>query len=202
MRLGWNLSASLANSAWTAVVGFIATPFYLRYLGIEAYGLIGFFTTVFVLLQLLDMGLAPTINREVARHASDGAISRAGNLLRSMEVIYWGMSVALGAFVFVASGWIAGNWLQSSSLPPQTVNRAVALMAVLLLVRWPGGLYMGALFGAQRLVLVSGINMLFTTTSAVGAILVLAFVSPTIDAFFIWQAAVSVAYIAAMRTAA
>ena len=120
MRLGWNISIALANSAWTALAGFIATPFYLHYLGIEAYGLVGFFTTMLVLLQLLDMGLAPTMNREVARYSVAGRISGAGNLLHSMELIYWGISIALAVVVFAASGWIGTNWIQTSALPSRT----------------------------------------------------------------------------------
>ena len=59
MKVGRNLLAGLANSSWSALVGFAAVPFYLKYLGMEAYGLIGFFMTVQVMFQLLDMGLAP-----------------------------------------------------------------------------------------------------------------------------------------------
>lgn len=59
MSLSRNLLAGLANSIWTALIGLAVVPLYLKYLGIEAYGLIGFFVTTQALLQLLDMGLAP-----------------------------------------------------------------------------------------------------------------------------------------------
>ena len=66
MSLRRNLLAGLANSVWSALVSLAVVPFYLKYLGIEAYGLIGFFVTTQAILSLLDMGMAPTINREVA----------------------------------------------------------------------------------------------------------------------------------------
>jgi len=87
MRLGWNLLAGLTNSAWTALIGVLATPFYLHYLGIESYGLIGFFTTLLTLLQLLDLGLSPTMNREAARHAAVGDLRGVRHLLRSLELV-------------------------------------------------------------------------------------------------------------------
>ena len=48
-------------------MGFIFIPIYISYLGIESYGLIGLFIILQGLLSLLDMGLSPTLNREMAR---------------------------------------------------------------------------------------------------------------------------------------
>lgn len=56
--------------------------------------------------------------------------------------------------------------------------------------------------GAQRLAVSSVINMAMVTLGSLGAVAVLAFVSPTIEAFFIWQAAVGLVYAEAMRRAA
>ena len=48
-------------------MGFVFVPVYISYLGIEAYGLIGLFATLQAWLSLLDLGLSPTLNREMAR---------------------------------------------------------------------------------------------------------------------------------------
>ena len=42
-------------------------PLYIKYLGIEAYGLIGIFALLQAWLALLDMGMTPTLSREMAR---------------------------------------------------------------------------------------------------------------------------------------
>ena len=89
MSLSRNLLAGLFNSIWSALLGLAVVPFYLKYLGIEAYGLIGFFATLQALLQLLDMGMAPTINREVARCSATGNLPEAGKLLHTLAVVYW-----------------------------------------------------------------------------------------------------------------
>src|SRR5437763_1035467 len=77
MKLGRNFLAALANSVWTALVGLAVIPLYLRFLGIEAYGLIGFFATAQALLQILDLVLAPTIHAFFAWQACVGLVYAA-----------------------------------------------------------------------------------------------------------------------------
>lgn len=202
MTISRNLLAGLTNSVWSALVGLAVVPFYLKYLGVEAYGLIGFFVTTQALLQLLDMGMAPTINREVARCAAAGDIREAGKLLHTLAVVYWGMAAVIAILLLVLAPLIAEYWLQSKQLSAQTITHAVMLMGMVVACRWPIGLYQGALIGAQRLTVSSGINMAMVTIGSIGAIAVLAFVSPTIEAFFTWQVFVGLVYVLTMRAAA
>lgn len=202
MTLARNLIAGLANSLWSALIGLAVVPFYLKYLGIEAYGLIGLFITTQALLQLLDMGMAPTINREVARCSAAGRLKEAGKLLHTLAVVYWGMAAAIAVLVLSLAPLIAEYWLRSRQLSSETVSHAVMLMGLVVACRWPIGLYQGVLIGAQRLTLSSVINMAMVTIGSVGAIAVLAFVSPTIEAFFAWQACVGLFYAISIRSAA
>lgn len=202
MSLSRNLLAGLANSIWSALTGLAVVPFYLKYLGIESYGLVGFFVTMQAVMSLLDMGIAPTINREVARCSATGNLQEAGKLLHSLAVVYWSMAGAIALFVFALAPLIADYWLQSKQLSPQTISHAVMLMGLVIACRWPIGLYQGALIGAQRLTVSSSISIAMVTVGNLGAVAVLAFVSPTIEAFFIWQACVGLVYAAAMRLGA
>jgi O-antigen/teichoic acid export membrane protein len=202
MTLGRNLLAGLANSVWTAIVTLAVVPLYLKYLGIEAYGLIGFFATTQALLQILDLGLAPTINREVARCSATGNLGQAGNLLHSLAVIYWGMAGAIALVIVALAPFIANYWLQSKHLSRETIEHAVMLMGLVIACRWPIGLYQGALMGAQRLTISSGVNIGMVTLGNLGAVVVLAFVSPTIQAFFFWEACIGLVYAITMRWAA
>jgi len=202
VRLERNLLVGLANSGWSALLGFAVVPLYLKYLGIESYGLIGFFATMQALFQILDMGMAPTINREVARGMASGAMRDARNLLHTLAVIYWSVAVAIILAVFALAPVISHYWLQSKNLSPETISHAVILMGVVVAARWPVGLYQGVLMGAQRLAVSGGINIVMVTVGNLGAVVVLAQVSPTIEAFFIWQAAAGLVYAEVMRRAA
>jgi O-antigen/teichoic acid export membrane protein len=56
----------------------------------------------------------------------------------------------------------------------------------------PIGFYSGGLMGLQRQVLVNVINVCMNTLRGVGAIIILWLVSPTIQAFLLWQIGISV----------
>jgi O-antigen/teichoic acid export membrane protein len=202
VTLSRNLIAGLSSSIWSAIVGLAVVPFYLEYLGIEAYGLIGFFVTAQSLFQLLDMGMAPTINREVARCSAAGRIQDAGKLLHSLAVIYWGIALLIAILILSLAPLVSEYWIQSKRLSPDTISHAIILMGLVIACRWPIGLYQGALIGAQRLAISSIINMVMVTVGSVGAVCVLEFISPTIEGFFIWQAFLGLAYALIMKFAA
>ncbi len=198
MSIHFNLFAGFANSICSALIGLAVVPIYLRYLGIEAYGLVGFFATMQGVLQIFDMGLAPTINREVARYAATGNIKESGRLLHTLAVVYWCMAVLIAVLIISLSPVIAGLWLKPQNLPQATLRHAITLMGLIMAFHWPRALYQGALIGAQRLTISSGINLSLSILGSLGAVAVLAFVSPAIEAFFLWQAVVGAVHVAVM----
>lgn len=202
MKLKMNLFAGLVNSVWSALVGLAVIPFYLKYLGIEAYGLIGFFATTQAILSLLDMGMAPTINREVARYSVTGNLSEVGTLLHTLAIVYWSVAGVIVLLLALLAPWIAEHWLESKQITTQTITHAVMLMGVVIACRWPVGLYQGALIGAQRLAVSSTIGIGITTIGSLGSVAILTLVSPTIEAFFIWQAIIGIIYASITRNVA
>ncbi|PPC95360.1 MAG: polysaccharide biosynthesis protein [Methylotenera sp.] len=202
MALKRNFSVGLFGSIWSALLGLAVIPLYIKYLGAEAYGLIGFFATTQALLQLLDLGLSPTINREVARCSATNKMQEARSLLHTLSIVYWGMAFVIGLIIIVLAPLISNHWLQARALPTTTITQALMLMGLVVACRWPVGLYMGALMGMQRVALSSIINTAFGTLSSLGTVAVLILISPTIKAFFIWQACVGVCYALVMHVIA
>lgn len=202
MRLGRNLLAGLANSAVTALVGLAATPFYLHLLGIERYGVVGLLITAQALLSLLDVGLSPTLNREVARASEAGDLAPARGLLACLGWLYAGVAVIVILAMAAAAPWLAQSWLQRQDLSPAELTQALALLGLAVACRWPAGLYVGALNGAQRLVISSSLTSVYALVSAAGAIAVLVVVDASLPVFFLWQAVAAAFYTLAMRRAA
>ncbi len=187
-----NTVANLSARVWTAVVHLAFVPLYVSYLGIEAYGLIGVFTSLLALFALLDLGLSTTLNRELAKFSADaGAATKARDLVRTLETLYWPVALIIGIGVALAAPFIARDWVRVDRLEVATVQHAVILMGLTIALQWPASLYSGGLMGLQRQVLLGGINAGVATLRAVGAALVLAHYAATIEAFFWWQAAAS-----------
>ncbi|HZI25460.1 MAG TPA: polysaccharide biosynthesis protein, partial [Chryseolinea sp.] len=55
-----NLIANFMGKGWAALMGIAFIPFYIKFMGIESYGLVGFFTTLQGVFALLDFGLTTT----------------------------------------------------------------------------------------------------------------------------------------------
>ena len=202
MRLSRNLLAGLAASAITVLVGLLATPFHLHFLGLERYGLIAFFLTVQAMLGMLDMGLSPTMNREVARGMAQADLAPARNLLHSLGLLYALVAAAMAVAIVAAAPWLAQDWLRAQQADLAELTSAMAWMGLAVGFRWPAGLYLGAVNGGQRLALSSSLTAAYTVSSGAGSVLVLWLVSPRLEAFFAWQALTSLAYATAMHKAA
>lgn len=183
-----SVAANFLGNLWPALMSLAFIPPYIRCLGIEAFGLVGFFTTLLGIFALLDMGLSSAINREMARlSAHSGNAREMRNLARTLEVVYWAMAILIGSGVVALAPVISTHWLNASSLPPETVRFAIMIMGLAMVFRWPYAFYAGGLMGLQRQLSLNLAKICIETLRAVGAILVLWYVSPTVVAFFAWQ---------------
>jgi O-antigen/teichoic acid export membrane protein len=188
-----NLLANFAGNGWTALIAVVLIPFYIKFLGIEAWGMVGIFVSLQSICSLLDLGLSSTLNRELARlSVHENKASEMRDLVRTLETIYWAVAVLIGILLFALAPVIANHWVHAEQLPVNTIERAIMVMGWAIALQWPFGLYAGGLLGLQRQVLLSGINVGVATLRGAGAILILWKVSPTLQAFFLWQVVISI----------
>lgn len=193
MSLKRNVIANYISQFYATLIGIIMVPIYVKYMGVEAYGLVGFFAMLQGWFQLLDIGLSPTMSRETARFQG-GALDalRLRRLLRALEGVFVGIALLGSAVMLWGADFISTRWLKIEHLPLKEVYRAISLMAVIVALRWVCGLYRGALSGFERFVWLSGFNIFIATARFV---LVIPFfiyfgTSPTI--FFCYQLALAV----------
>jgi O-antigen/teichoic acid export membrane protein len=186
-RFRHGLLANFAGTGWSALMQLVCIPLYIKFLGIESYGLIGFYLMFQTMMQILDLGLSPTMSREMARFSvQPEKAAEARDLVRTLEAGYWVIGIVAGTALVCASPWVATHWIKAASIPTRRVSEAVMLMGVLAVFQWPATFYQGGLMGLGRQVLYNTLVICFSTLSNVGAILILWRVSPTIRAFFLW----------------
>lgn len=187
-RMTRNIVANFVGAVWNAAVGPALVAVYIKFMGIEAYGLVGILTTLQVAFTLFDLGLSTATNRELARlSVREESAADCRDLIRTTETIYWAIAVAIAGIVTVAAPLLAHHWIHAEHLSPTTVTQAFLIMGVIVAFQFPFALYSGGLMGLQRQVLLNAITVSVATVRGVGAVLLLWLVSPTIQMFFIWQ---------------
>lgn len=196
-RLITNILANLLGQSWSVILSIVVIPLYIKFLGIEAYGLLGFYMMLQGTLQVLDLGLSPTMNRELARYSTmPEKAGEARDLVRTLEVGYWLLGMVIGAAVAGAAPFFTYHWLNIGALPPEDVQTALMMMGVLVALQWPQSFYGSGLMGLQKQVLVNSVGIPMSALSNGGAVLILWLVSPTIVALLSWQILVGVIQVA------
>ena len=187
-----NILANYIGHFYVAFVGILVMPLYLNYLGAEAFGLVGFFTLLQSWMQFFDMGMSPTLGREVAlfKNRSEKHFQLRATV-RSLETVF----VAIGAFiallVFSSRSWLAESWLTLKSLDLQLVTSCIGLIAVIVGLRWLGSLYRSGINAYERQVWSSTFDIVFVTVRYPGSLLLLATYSNDLLLFFVYQAIIS-----------
>lgn len=192
MSLKINILANYASQIYVTAVGILILPLYIRYMGAEAYGLVGFFTMLQAWFALLDLGLTPTISRETARYHG-GAMSALAyrQLFRALSLIFLSIAIIGGTGLWALSEVIATRWLNVAELSLDEVVLAVQIMAGSVAMRWMGGLFRGVITGSERLVWLSGFNSLIATFRFIGVFLSMWLFGFTPVVFFVHQLVVA-----------
>ena len=187
-----NVIANYMGNFWTALMGVIFIPLYIKFMGIESYALVGVFASLLTLFSVLDMGLSATMTREMARlEALDPTGHDTRGLARTLEVIYWSVALFLGLAVIALAGPIAEHWVRPDRLQPAIVKQALMITGGVVAMRWPVAFYAGGLRGLDRQPLLNLIQCSCATLRGLGSVAVLWLISPTIQAFFSYQIIVS-----------
>ena len=183
-----NIIANYASQIYVAIIGIALLPLYIKYMGSEAYGLVGFFAMLQAWFCILDLGLTPTIGRETARYKG-GATSALAfrQLYRALTIIFFSVAILGGGMLFFLSNIVATKWLNLENLPVEDVIIAVQIMAISVALRWMTGLYRGVVTGSEKLVWLSAFNAVIATLRFAGVFVSMWHFGFTPLVFFIHQ---------------
>lgn len=192
MSVGPSIIANYASQLYTSALGILLVPLYVRYMGVEAYGLVGFYAMLQGWFLILDMGVTSTLSRQAARFNA-GAVGTLDlrRLIRSFEGIF--LAIALcGALALAGSASILANhWLHIQSLDAEEVKHAIELMAIIVALRWICGLYRGMITGLEHIVWLSGFNAVVATMRFLLVVPYLIYVGASPTHFFAYQLVVA-----------
>jgi O-antigen/teichoic acid export membrane protein len=187
-----NLAANFGSLAYSMISAIVVMPFYIRLLGPEAFGLIGFYTLLSVSFQVFDFGLSLTFTRECARFRG-GAVD-ARTLLRlfgALERAYFLLALTGVLVITAAAQVISTRWLRAESLSPTQIVESVALMGLAVPFQWVCGFYRGALTGLERQIWLAVFNVVAATARYFGAIAFIVLFDANATSYFGYQVALT-----------
>ena len=163
-----NVTSNLLAKLYLMATGILLVPLYVHYLGIEAFGLVAFAAMLQAWFQLLDLGLTPTLAREVARHRG-GAVEgpRLWLLFRVLQALFLAVGVLGAGLIAAMAGVMAARWLKAPTLPVAEVCWDLVLLGLLVALRWMASFYSGLITGFERIVWLSAFSVAGATLRCV-----------------------------------
>ena len=187
-----NILASYASQIYLIIISIAILPVYIKYMGAEAYGLVGFFAMLQGLFNLLDFGLTPTISRQTAQYnAGKETALNFRRLFRALSLIFLVIAIIGGGTLFLLDDYIAEHWLKLENLSIDDVLFCLEVMAICVALRWMTGLYRGVISGFERIVWLSIVNSIIATLRFPGVLLYMYYFGFTIKSFFVFQLAIA-----------
>lgn len=192
------LAASIVARGIAALTGLVALPLYVRFLGLEAYGIVGVFASMQVLVAFMDLGLPTTLTRELARLRQHGELGQARSLLLTFELASVCLALLSALLLAAAAPLVASHWVNLETLFAGHVTTALQLGAIALACQWPANLYAAGLAGIHRQTELALSSAVFAVLR-VAVSLVALWHKPTLESFFLAQILTAILQSAAMR---
>ncbi len=199
-RLKLNITASLLGQTLVIVTQLITLPLYLHILGVESYGLIGFYITLQATIQAFDFGLGSTINREMAKYNS-GVIDcqKAISTVATIEVIFLFLISILAIIACIAIPFYYLDVITTKTIMPNELESTLYLMCALIGLLWLGNLYQNGLMGLEKHVSFNIIKSISVIANPIITLSALFIFDPKIQVFFLAQIFFSLFFICYIR---
>ncbi len=196
MSLNRNIVANYLGRAYSVGALYLFVPFYVSLLGVEAYGVIAFYTVLVTFAAVADAGLSVAFSREIARGAER---PRLMGLLTTIEGCLLAATTVVAIAVFLAADWMGGKWLKPGlQVTASDIATCIRLMAISLPAQLLVSLYTAGLYGAQRQASANLLQAAYTTIRS-GLVIFVLMASPSVTAFFQWHLATTVLFAVLFR---
>ncbi|MBL7978416.1 MAG: oligosaccharide flippase family protein [Bacteroidetes Order II. Incertae sedis bacterium] len=181
------------------IFNLISVPIYLHFLGVESYGLIGFYATLLATTSLLNFNIGAVMSREIPRMKT--LQMREGNIntvIHTLEVLFWilgiGVGLVIGLFAYPLS-----SWMNADTLPKWLIQQCIWLMGGVLALNWPLQMYAGVFNGLNRQLDASGFYLVYSFTRIFGVVPFFYIFKIGVIEYFIYQFVVSVIFMIIQR---
>jgi O-antigen/teichoic acid export membrane protein len=183
-----NLIANVIGRAWTPILSIFLLPATVKLLGVESYGLVSFYITALNILNVLDLGLGNSFNRQLSRHSASIELQKAQpDITRTFELVIFSISLLIGVSFYFLSPFISDVWIKKGAIPHETVITCIQLMGISIAFQFPQSFYHNGLAALNKQLLLNLYLIIYGTLRVIGSLVILKYISNEPEAFFLWQ---------------
>ena len=139
--------ANIFGRFWGVFSSFIFIPLYIKFLGIEQYGIISISILITVFVTLLDAGMTATITREFAN--SQNNISKKINIFRTLDSVYFIIALIASIGVFFGSTLIT-EFINSEGYNLNELILCIKIIGIEIGFKLLSQFYSGGLLGLNK----------------------------------------------------
>jgi len=185
-----NLAANLFGRFWGVFSNFIFLPLYVKYLGVNQYGIISLALVITVFISLMDAGMTATITRELANNENDSI--KKINIFRTLDSIYLIVALITSLSVFLFSTSIVGL-INSEGHKPEILILCIKIIGIEIGFKLLSQFYSGGLLGLDKQIELNKYKILWGIFRNGFVVLVIIY-SNSIISFLLWQCLVTIIY--------
>ena len=195
MNKQWGISKVSSNAisnyigqSYSMLITLASVPICIKYLGAEAYGLIGFFILLQSFIVIFDFGLSATIHHKIARARASGNDFKAiVNILKISEILFLLISIALVSTIYLSSTIFSNKWIKPVLLDQNTISYCLKLMGLIVGLKLYSTFYRSGINGFEDQIWNNKNNILINTFKYGGAIILVTFLSQEVKNYFEYQ---------------
>lgn len=181
-----NLLANFSSLFIATSLALLCVPFYLKWLGADAYGLVGLASMVQAWIMLLSAAVMPVMGRQAAQaHAGTITWHEAAVFFKAVDWFFFVTSSVLIVIAILCVDWLANNWLGQTGLKNETVKVALVMLLVIALARMSCSVNYGVLANAEAQVWM-GWNVIVFSFLRFAVSLPLIYFSKSVELLFLW----------------
>ena len=155
-----NIIYGFVSGFLQAAINVICLPVMLNLYGPQSMGIIGLFTTIQALFVLFDVGLGPLVARKTAlrRHGQELNYSYLVGILGRYFLILGSLGLLC---LFMLRDRITASWMNNPDKSIENLGSIFIIMSLIVFLRWVQTYAKSILFGSERIMWVSNLNILF-----------------------------------------
>lgn len=182
-----NLISNYLGRLWAVSSNFLFVPIYILILGQEAFGLIAFYSTIAMLISVMNLGLTSATTRYIAQERIN---QKSLDTIKSVELFLVCLSALIVLVIYFLAPVISERWITVQTLEFDSVVLSIRLMAFIAVIEIIFSIYLGAYMALEKQVEANWYQFLFSF-SKTALVIPIIYITSNVVSFFYWGASAS-----------